>query len=107
MKAVVAAFNQEKALVGAFSVIVQPVVEPMDRFTALFEAQLLKAGCLFDTAQYGETVSMLETMNTTDRHKQQKKKQEAEAAARAKNMDEATRLYYEVVEIDRRNGKYR
>ena len=35
MKAVVAAFNQEKPLVGAFSVIVQPVVEPMDRFTAL------------------------------------------------------------------------
>ena len=35
MKAVVAAFNQEKALVEAFSVIVQPVVEPMDRFAAL------------------------------------------------------------------------
>ena len=35
MKAVVAAFNQEKALVWAFSVIVQPVVEPMDRFAAL------------------------------------------------------------------------
>ena len=35
MEAVVAAFNQEKALVGAFSVIVQPVVEPMDRFAAL------------------------------------------------------------------------
>ena len=35
MKEVVAAFNQEKALVGAFSVIVQPVVEPMDSFTAL------------------------------------------------------------------------
>ena len=31
VKAVVAAFNQEKALVGAFSVI----VKPMDRFTAL------------------------------------------------------------------------
>ena len=31
----VGAFNQEKALVGAFSVIVQPVVEPMDRFAAL------------------------------------------------------------------------
>ena len=31
MKALVGAFNQEKALVGAFSVIVQP----MDRFTAL------------------------------------------------------------------------
>ena len=35
MKAVVAAFNQEKALVGAFSVIVKPVVELMDRFAAL------------------------------------------------------------------------
>ena len=35
MKAAVAALNQEKALVGAFSVIVQPVVEPMYRFTAL------------------------------------------------------------------------
>ena len=35
MKALVGAFNQEKALVWAFSVIVQPVVEPMDRFTAL------------------------------------------------------------------------
>ena len=35
MKAVVAAFNQEKALVGAFSVIVQPVEEPMKHYTAL------------------------------------------------------------------------
>ena len=35
MRAVVAAFNQEKALVGAFSVIVQPVVEPMEHYTAL------------------------------------------------------------------------
>ena len=35
VKALVAAFNQEKVLVGAFSVIVQPVVEPMDRFAAL------------------------------------------------------------------------
>ena len=31
----VAAFNQEKALVGAFSVIVQPVVKPMEHYTAL------------------------------------------------------------------------
>ena len=37
MKALVSAFNQEKALVGAFSVIVQPVVEPMDRFAALIK----------------------------------------------------------------------
>ena len=37
MKVLVGAFNQEKALVGAFSVIVQPVVEPMDRFTALIQ----------------------------------------------------------------------
>ena len=31
MKALVGAFNQEKALVGVFSVIVKPIVEPMDR----------------------------------------------------------------------------
>ena len=35
MKALVGAFIQEKALVGAFSVIVQPVVEPMEYYTAL------------------------------------------------------------------------
>ena len=35
MKALVGAFNQEKALVGAFSVIVKPVVEPMEHYTAL------------------------------------------------------------------------
>ena len=48
MKAVVAAFNQEKALVGAFSVIVQPVVEPMDRIAALLVTELFIApgpGC--------------------------------------------------------------
>ena len=35
MKALVGAFNQEKALVGAFSVIVQLIVEPMEHCTAL------------------------------------------------------------------------
>ena len=35
MKALVGTFNQEKALVGAFSVIVQLVVEPMEHYTAL------------------------------------------------------------------------
>ena len=35
MKALVGAFNQEKALVGAFSVIVQLVVEAMEHYTAL------------------------------------------------------------------------
>ena len=35
MKALVGTFNQEKALVGAFSVILQPVVEPMEHYTAL------------------------------------------------------------------------
>ena len=40
MKAVVAAFNQEKALVGAFSVIVQTVVEPMEHCTALEKIEL-------------------------------------------------------------------
>ena len=43
VKAVVAAFNQEKALVGAFSVIVQPVVELMDRFTALVLGEVVRA----------------------------------------------------------------
>ena len=37
MKALVGAFNQEKALVGAFSVIWKPILKPMDRFTALVE----------------------------------------------------------------------
>ena len=37
MKALVGAFNQEKALVGAFSVIVQPVMEPMEHSTARSE----------------------------------------------------------------------
>ena len=37
MKALVGAFNQEKALVGAFSVILQPVVEPMEHYTALLQ----------------------------------------------------------------------
>ena len=35
MKALVGAFNQEKVLVGAFSVIVQPVVKPMEHYRAL------------------------------------------------------------------------
>ena len=35
VKALVGAFNQEKALVGAFSVIVKPVVKPMEHYTAL------------------------------------------------------------------------
>ena len=34
---VLGAFNQEKALVGAFSVIVQPVVEPMEHYIALVD----------------------------------------------------------------------
>ena len=40
MKALVGAFNQEKALVGAFSVIVQPVVEPMEHYTALLQVMV-------------------------------------------------------------------
>ena len=46
MKALVGAFNQEKALVGALSVIVQPVVEQMDRFTALQLDILFPEYCL-------------------------------------------------------------
>ena len=43
MKALVCASYQEKALVGAFSVIVQPVVEPMERLAALGETPLLRS----------------------------------------------------------------
>ena len=43
MKALVGAFNQEMALVGAFSVIVQPIVEPMDRFKALIHIHVVIA----------------------------------------------------------------
>ena len=35
MKALVGTFNHEKALVGAFSVIAKPFVEPMEHYTAL------------------------------------------------------------------------
>ena len=45
MKALVGAFNQEKALVGAFSVIVQPVVVPMEHYTALAELCDCEAMC--------------------------------------------------------------
>ena len=45
MKVLVGAFNQEKALVGAFSVIVQPVVEPIDSFTALVSSSQLISSC--------------------------------------------------------------
>ena len=44
MKVLVGAFNQEKALVGAFSVIVQPVVEPMEHYTALFTTNRSSVG---------------------------------------------------------------
>ena len=56
MKALVGAFNQEKALVGAFSVIVQPVMEPMDRFTALFRMEWN-----FNERQLGCTGSLLDS----------------------------------------------
>ena len=46
MKAVLAAFNQEKALVGAFSVIVQPVVEPMEHYTALHLTLIMWLICI-------------------------------------------------------------
>ena len=41
MKALVGAFNQENALIGAFSVI----VKPMDRFTALVSGLVTTLPC--------------------------------------------------------------
>ena len=71
------------------------------------EALVLKARCLLESRNFGEAVRILETMNTTDRQAQQKKKHLAEVAARAKKVDEAMRLYEEVVAIDKGNAKYR
>ena len=59
MKALVGAFNQEKALVGAFSVILQPVVEPMDRFAALSASLLLHRGVSPDVCPGGDIVIYL------------------------------------------------
>ena len=57
MKALVGAFNQEKALVGAFSVIVKPIVEPMDRFTALLLIYIYSLWlCDADQANNGNNV---------------------------------------------------
>ena len=64
VKAVVAAFNQEKALVGAFSVIVQPVVEPMDRFAALITGSDLCGGN--DDQQMSPTTQWREMQNGPD-----------------------------------------
>ena len=70
MKAVVAAFNQEKALVGAFSVILQPVVEPMDRFAALIislqQRQGLKVVLCCDCAVWANV--MLDVITTRWQH---------------------------------------
>ena len=54
MKALVGAFNQEKAPVGAFSVIVQPVVEPMEHYTALVVAVTLN----FNISMQDETADI-------------------------------------------------
>ena len=61
MKALVGAFKQEKALVGAFSVIVQPVVEPMDRFAALVinsGSILTSMSRLRDFSSYPDCITM-------------------------------------------------
>ena len=65
MKAVVAAFNQEKALVGAFSVIVQPVVKPMDRFTALSRTASDKLTGTF-TANAAKYRTIIDNARTAD-----------------------------------------
>ena len=43
MKALVGAFNQEKALVGAFSVIVKTDCKTMDRFTAVVYTEFIQS----------------------------------------------------------------
>ena len=53
VKALVGALNQEKDLVGAFSVIVQPVVEPIYRFAAL----ILTCCCVLELVTGHNTVT--------------------------------------------------
>ena len=65
MKAVVAAFNQEKALVGAFSVIVQPVVEPMELYTALFRDV---ENILVEEEDVGGKKSLRKALVATEQH---------------------------------------
>ena len=63
MKVLVGAFNQEKALVGAFSVI----VEPMDRFTALFYClQFVVSVSIFWEDKHGDV--LLEQPPATTHH---------------------------------------
>ena len=64
MKAVVAAFNQEKALVGAFSVIVQLVVEPMEHYTALLTTAVVPLG-LSKSCFQGSLVDTLREVRPT------------------------------------------
>ena len=66
VKALVGAFNQEKVLLGAFSVIVQPVVEPMDSFTALIFIQFGSDYCDIDGALFGLQGPLLYPTNQKD-----------------------------------------
>ena len=54
MKALVGAFNQEKALVGAFSVIVQPVVESMEHYFRLFKVSISIASPFLHCSSAGQ-----------------------------------------------------
>ena len=67
MKVVVGTFNQEKALVGAFSVIVQLVVEPMDRFTALVNTLLLVLGYCVTVPAVASLTEFLDSRLAADR----------------------------------------
>ena len=78
MKALVGAFNQEKALVGAFSVIVQPVVEPMELYTALFRFDwFIKSRTAMELQRRCNTLIMLiekEMNEIEEREKSERKK---------------------------------
>ena len=65
MKALVGAFNQEKALVGAFFVIVQPVVEPMEHYTALSRTASDKLTGTF-TANAAKYRTIIDNARTAD-----------------------------------------
>ena len=81
MKALVGAFNQEKALVGAFSVIVQLFVKPMEHYTALS----LTRSCW----QLGSTARILAQMNTSSGRSSRADQWEARVRSRDRAGDQS------------------
>ena len=94
MKALVGTFNQEKALVGAFSVIVQPVVEPMDRFTALIEDEIRDAFRVFDREGNG-FISIIDLTDVLSQLGEKLSQEEVEELIHEADIDGDGNIFYD------------